>query len=332
MTFDERLRALESLRLTPRQTRFVATVALHSGYCLRRQYMAFAGLQYGKVVREFLDGLVARRLAVRIAYRTDRGFLYHMHARSIYRALQQDDNRNRRTTSPALIGRKLMMLDFVIGEPDAEWYATETDKVELFTTRFGISVSDLPQVTYAPYDQRMAPTTRYFTHKLPIFLKGEPPTVHFAALALEPATVSFERFLADHARLLHRLSAWAIVLVGPRGGESVAACRAVFARYLNDVSSSPVLDLHAAARYFALRRSVERNDLAALSVADLNYAREARQRFTGPASEAIYARWLVNGDAALELEKNPSQRTSGSLVHHELPFRYEQFGDLPGVC
>ena len=53
MTLDDRVHALASLGLTPRQTRFVALVALHSGYCLRRQYLTFAGLQYGKNVRSF---------------------------------------------------------------------------------------------------------------------------------------------------------------------------------------------------------------------------------------------------------------------------------------
>jgi len=42
MTLDDRVHALASLGLTPRQTRFLVTAALHSGYCLRRQYLAFA--------------------------------------------------------------------------------------------------------------------------------------------------------------------------------------------------------------------------------------------------------------------------------------------------
>ena len=58
MTFEDRVRALEPLGFTPRQTRFMVTVALHSGYCLRRQYSAFAGVAYGKNVCDFLDRLV----------------------------------------------------------------------------------------------------------------------------------------------------------------------------------------------------------------------------------------------------------------------------------
>ena len=139
MTFGERVTALEPLGFSHRQTEFLVTVALHSGFCLRRHYMAFAGLKYGAGVRDFLDRLVARGLARRSQFRADRGHVYHLHNTRIYAAINQDDNRNRRRTSPALIARKLMLLDYVLGEPSVDWYATEQDKVALFTTRFGIA-------------------------------------------------------------------------------------------------------------------------------------------------------------------------------------------------
>ena len=96
MTFDERVEAVESLGFTARQATFLAIVALHSGYCLRRQYAAFAGVSYGKNVRDFLDALVARQLATRFTIRADRGHLYHLHSRALYRVLRQEHSRNRR--------------------------------------------------------------------------------------------------------------------------------------------------------------------------------------------------------------------------------------------
>ena len=164
MTLDDRVDALASLGLTPRQTHFIALVALHSGYCLRRQYLRFAGLRYGKNVREFLDGLVERGLATRFAYRGDRGHLYHLSARSIYRAIGQEDNRNRRHTSPALVARKLMVLDHVLGHHERDWYATEQEKVALLTERFGVPVGDLPQRVYTATDGVAGPTIRSFVH------------------------------------------------------------------------------------------------------------------------------------------------------------------------
>ena len=102
---------------TQRQARFLTLVALHSGYCLRRQYATFAAVSYGKNVRDFLDDLVAQQLARRVTFRPDRGHIYHLFCRSLYRAIQQQDNRNRRHASPALIARKLMLLDFVLTCP-----------------------------------------------------------------------------------------------------------------------------------------------------------------------------------------------------------------------
>ena len=96
MTFEERVRGLEPLGFTPRQAKFVATVALHGGYCLRRHYATSASIGYGKNVRDFLEDLVQRQLAVRFTIRPDRGHLYHLHARPLYRLLGQEDNRNRR--------------------------------------------------------------------------------------------------------------------------------------------------------------------------------------------------------------------------------------------
>ncbi len=335
MTPDAYVETLSAWRLTPRQARFVVTVALHSGYCLRRQYMAFAGLRYGKVVREFLDGLVERRLAERTAYRVDRGFLYHLHARALYRALGQDDNRNRRRTSPAAIARKLMLLDYVIAEPEAEWYATEQDKVALFTGRFGVAPVDLPQRSYAPYDERSPSSTRYFMHKLPVGLVGDPPTVRFVALALDPAGQSFEQFLRDHARLLSHLSTWTIVLVGPRGQASLTPCRRIFDRYMIGSPTAAMPDGRELSRYFTLRRAVERHDWAQLSAADLQSVREARARFTDPRFDALYARWLATGDLVFTdggIVQAAGGASTGQLVEHLLPFRYDQFGDLPGVC
>ena len=45
MTFEERVSAVTPFGFSDRQTRFLVTVALHSGFCLRRHYAAFAGLE-----------------------------------------------------------------------------------------------------------------------------------------------------------------------------------------------------------------------------------------------------------------------------------------------
>lgn len=202
MTFEDRVRALEPLGFTPRQTRFIATVALHSGYCLRRQYTAFAGVRYGKNVRDFLDTLVERELATCTVQRADRGHVYHLHARTIYRALGQDENRNRRAASAALIARKIMVLDYVLGHPELDWLATEADKVDLFADRCAVPRFDLPQQVFTASSTAGPRTTRYFTHKLPVAMAGDPPVAYFVYLVTDATGRGLEQFLADHARLL----------------------------------------------------------------------------------------------------------------------------------
>ena len=230
MTFIERVQALEPLGFSEVQTRFLVTVALHSGFCLRRHYTTFAGLKYGQGVRDFLERLVARKLARRFAFRPDRGHVYHLHASSIYEAIGQGDNRNRRPTSPALIARKLMILDYVLTQPDADWFATEQDKVRLFTTQYGIDRADLPQRVYLAGDGQGSRTTRYFVHKLPLFRTGDPPVVSFVFLVTDTTGSGLTRFLHDHVRLLRRLPDWRIIALAPRHIPGLLACSAAFQR------------------------------------------------------------------------------------------------------
>jgi hypothetical protein len=199
MTADQRAAAVERLGYTPRQSQFLAIVALHSGYCLRRQYEAFAGIRYGKSVRDFLDGLVTRRLAERFTGRADRGHVYHLRARLLYRALGDENNRNRRRGSAAQIARKLMLLDYVLSRPDVQWFATEAEKVDLFVQRFGVPQEELPRRMVRPSaaDETTA-HARFFLHKLPIYLSGESPVAHFVYLATEAGGEGLVGFLRDH--------------------------------------------------------------------------------------------------------------------------------------
>ena len=332
MTFAQRLEALAPLGFTPRQTRFLVMVALHSGYCLRRQYASFAGVAYGKNVRTFLDALVERRLASRFTYRADRGHLYHLQARSIYRALGHEDDRNRRHTSPAHVARKLMLLDLVLSEPDAEWCATAADKVTLFTERYRLPLTALPRHMTSGEDELPPSESRYFGHRLPIAVAGDPPQVSFVYLATDPGVQSFERFLRDHARLLQALPAWSVVLTHGRHVASTALWESTFRRVIDGIVRLGSETAHALGRYFLARRAVERNAFATLSVADLQAFRSARQRFADPAIEALFTTWMASGadriDPSLLLGVLPRV---GQLVIRTLPYTYQQFGAFTGV-
>jgi hypothetical protein len=332
MTLDERLQALAPLGFTPRQTRFLVTVALHSGYCLRRQYASFASVAYGKNVRTFLDALVERRLACRFTYRAGGGHLYHVNARSIYRALGHEDDRNRRHTSPAHVARKLMLLDLVLSEPHAEWFATERDKVALFTERFRIPVTRLPRYTSSVEGETETRAPHYFGHKLPIAIAGDPPQVQFVYLATDPGAQPFERFLRDHSRLLQVLPAWTVILTHARHVVSTSLWESTFRRVVDGTVCLGSEAAQALERYFIARRSVERNEFATLSVTDLQAFRAARLRFTEPAIDALFSAWAATNahrvDPSLLLGVLPR---TGHLIVRTLPYTYQQFGSFAGV-
>jgi hypothetical protein len=334
MTFDDRVRALEPFGFTPRQTRFIATVALHSGYCLRRQYSAFAGVRYGKNVCDFLETLVERQLAERFTQRADRGLIYHLQARSIYRALGEDGNRNRREASAALIARKIMVLDYVLRRQEIDWLATERDKVDLFAERCGVPLADLPHHVFAASKVGAMGTTRYFTHKLPVAVAGDPPVAYFVHLATDGTGRGFQHFLADHARLFAWLPAWTVVAIGSSPA-ALTACEAVFARSVQHPAPTSTTGVDDLRSFVATRRMVDQGDLTRLSVSAIDRYRSLREQFSGATFEALYVDWCKRGEPALAAYATPNGRPTrsvGQLVTDLLTFDYSQFGSLPGVA
>jgi hypothetical protein len=335
MTFEDRVRALESLGLTPRQTRFIALVALHSGYCLRRQYSAFAGIRYGKNVCDFLDGLVARGLAERFTQRADRGHIYHLQARALYRAIGEPEHQNRREASAALIARKIMVLDFVLSHLDIPWLSTEGEKVDLFAARYGVPTSNLPQRLFTGARRGAPTTTRYFLDKLPVAVTGDPPVASFVCLVTDTTGRRLEQFLKDHDRLFASLPAWTVVAIGPNP-TALRACESAFQRHVQQPRSVATPSTDDLVWFFQTRQVVDRGEFAGLSVATIDRFRTVREALRRPVFDELYLKWRRHGDRALrnhvEAATDASQRRVGTLVTELLPFDYTQFGSLPGVA
>jgi hypothetical protein len=335
MTFDDRVRALESLGFTPRQTRFIALVALHSGYCLRRQYAAFAGIRYGKSVCDLFEKLVARGFATSFTQRADRGRLYHLQARAIYRAIGEPEHRTRREASAALIARRIMVLDYVLSHADVPWLSTEAEKVDLFA-RLGVTPRDLPHRSCAPARPEPSSATRYFRHEAPVAVVGDPPVPTFVCLVTDTTGRMFEQFLRDHGRLFAWLPAWTVVAIGPRP-VGLHACEGAFQRYrrrpVETVSASTDDDL---VWFFRTRHAVDRGDLTGLSVTDIDRFRTLREAFRRPVFDELYLAWQRDGDAVLASSaaaaRHHGMRSVGTLVTELLPFDYSQFGSRPGIA
>jgi hypothetical protein len=127
MEFNDRVRAISEFGFTERQARFLVTVMLHSGVCLLRQYSSFAGIVHGQKTRKFFAKLVRLRYASAYPCRHNRGRVYRVHHKALYRAIGETDSRHRRPLSPSRVVAGLMLLDAMLAEPELTWLATDAE-------------------------------------------------------------------------------------------------------------------------------------------------------------------------------------------------------------
>jgi hypothetical protein len=335
MTFDDRASVLASTyRLTPRQARFLTLVALISGYCLRRQYGQFARVALGKNPGAFLDDLVHRGLATRHRPRLHRSYVYHLKHRAVYEALGVENNRHRRPALMPRQARQIMLLDFAVAHPDATWYATEADKVELFQS-LGLAPSILPSRIYRA-SQSADTTLRRFVLKSPIYQLPNDPAIHFVYLSLDTTGKGLEGFLGLHASLIRALSAWHLALVYPPYLQAAQpAWHAAVARayFLTPpvLSRMDAIELHA---YFRVQHALSHGSSDSHVTIDQTFERR-RRRFAGSPHEALYSHWRASGGPELPADAPPDfgrWRPAGAVSTYELPFSYDLFGSFPGIA
>lgn len=150
MTYQDRVKAILQFGLTERQARFLVTVMLHSGACLLRQYPTFASIVHGQKTRKFFRKLVTRGYATAYACRHNRGRVFHIHNKALYRAIGVTDSRHRRPLSAARVVHGLMLLDAVVANPELIWLATADEKRAHLTAMTPIPTDRLPHVSPSP--------------------------------------------------------------------------------------------------------------------------------------------------------------------------------------
>ena len=161
-----RERALESFGWTGREAEWIALVCLHSGVFTRAQLSSFVGIDRWKAFR-FVRDMSERRLASETVFEGRK--VCRIAGRRIYRALDAEDIRHRRTASPEVLLRRLLSLDYVIERPDLPWLPTEPEKVGALEA-LDIERRLLPLRVYRG---AAGSTRRYFPVKLPVALDTE---------------------------------------------------------------------------------------------------------------------------------------------------------------
>ncbi|PYQ81572.1 MAG: hypothetical protein DMG03_19645, partial [Acidobacteria bacterium] len=139
MTAEPRVKAVAEFGFTERQARFLATVMLHSGVCLQRQYARFAGIVHGQKTRKFFDRLVRRGHVRAYTCRHNRGRVYRVHHKPLYRAIGETDSRHRRPMSAVRVVDNLVLLDAMLATPSVEWLTGDKERPVHLARVTGIS-------------------------------------------------------------------------------------------------------------------------------------------------------------------------------------------------
>lgn len=323
MKDSARTRDLCKLGYTEREAAFLSLVALHSGYFLRRQYQVFAG-QRGGVEDRLLRRAVSRS-HVRATVYPNRTEVYHVFARSVYRAIGDENNRNRRPRPAFSIKAKLMALDFVLAHPARQFLATEREKHQHFCLERGVDQSILPGKKYSGHSAPQ-PTHRYFIEKYPIFLdRSGVDSRRIASFCYVDEGVlsnsGFASFLKRYRRLFVALRRFKLVYVAAEHKPFRRAGQA-FERFANSLRAPKT---HAPggemAEYFHLRRLLETRQYRQLDKAKLDRLRDLSQRFRHPTAELRFQLWTEEV-AAHERFGPVDARFEPYRLHHN----YDIFG------
>lgn len=285
MALDVRCQAVEMLGYTTRQAQFLVLVALHGGYFLRRQYVAFTGTPHGQAAVRFLAHAV-RREHVRVSSYGRQGHVFHLYARPLYAAIAEENNRSRRPAEWDAVIRKLMTMDFVLIHPTARFLATEEDKVAFLRKRSVPSVV-WPYRSYAPRRPTGRTTTRYFVDKMPWYQEGEDDRIWIAYVDAERTLQGFETFLDRYRALLSSVAS-GITYVAPTVWHGV-----IQNAFTKALKSSDRGIMSRFSEYCQFRSTLE----AARSNASLTPDQRltSRQRcaeFLTPAFDALYKKFI----------------------------------------
>lgn len=206
---EDRVQAVVKFGFTERQARFLVTVMLHSGVCLPRQYEAFAGIVHGKRTGRFFRKLIKHGYAAAYPCRHNRGRVYHVHHKPLYRAIGETNSRHRRPMSAARVEEALMLLDAMLIDPKIMWLATAEEKRIHLSRQAGVSADDAARLTSTQHACRPVRSVR---DRMPVGIDHEGRWV-FLYLLTDLQREDFHWFLQQRSALFAVLPAWVVQIV-----------------------------------------------------------------------------------------------------------------------
>ena len=161
----------EATQLPQRAAEWTAYAALHAGVFTRLQLRAWLQKPSPDAERAEASRIIASLRTLGLATEEDLagiGPCVHIHAKQVYRALGETDNRNRRRPGREKAIERLLCLDYVLDHPDEPWLPTEDGKTQACEDA-GIDRATWPRKVY-PAKDGQSETTRFFVEKFPLAL------------------------------------------------------------------------------------------------------------------------------------------------------------------
>jgi len=308
--------ALEALGYTEEEARFLYLVATHSGYFVARQFLAFAGVQWGKRTTLFWNKMQSKKHA-RTGQLPKHGAVYHLFARKVYRQIGRENLRNRRYHEIEYIRTRIAMLDFVLGNPGFSYLETEADKVAYFNGELKVGVEHLPSKTYQGR-RTVQPTVRYFVDRFPMFFQDRNSTPHVVTFTFiqgpEANLSALVHHLHAYLPLFRKLGEFRFFYLA-RLDAHFSKARELFHSFVTiPLESNPAEDL---LRYFTIRRAWDMREYASLTEGDLIFRNLAKQRFSGQRFEHFYRAWKAGRLAESQIRRQLTGSEMPHLAHFD---------------
>jgi hypothetical protein len=284
---------LRAFGYTPRQADFLAHVALHGAHFLRRQYISYTGSGHGLATVRFLQRLIGRRHVRQLSFGRH-GHVYHLCARSIYRACGLERRRWGREASWQRVIEAVTMLDFALAHAADAFLVTDEDKARALTEA-GLERGAWPMTQRGGRQaQRPSEDQGRFDHR-PWYVDQADRRLWLVYVDSAATPTAFRTFLLSHVLLLHGIPS-GVAYVSQ--STTPARVRQIFARVVRDEAAIPRKMAAEFLFYCRLRRAVEISDLRPYSVQEIRRFRHIRPMFANRRCDELYRRWLGNSDAS----------------------------------
>lgn len=278
---DSQLAGLRTFGYTEVEARFLCLVATHSGYFTVRQFLDFAQAKSGKRNARLVAKLFALGHVNAQRFRR-RSLVYHLHSRVLYEAIGKPELRHRRNHQLAHVKARLLALDYILANPENDYFETARAKRAYFIEDFGVA-----ERLFLPSRDHGSGIT--FADGFPLCIAHPSPdfspVVTFTYLDSGRSGVeAFVAHLRTYRPLFQQLPSFRFHYVS---ASEVAQPEAAMLFELY-VQGNALQDL---TRYFDLKTKWDNKQYGLLTDPDVLFLSESRKRFTGDHVATLYYLW-----------------------------------------